>query len=106
MQSAKLRGWLAFAAGAFLVLFIAAIWLWIDRQFAARDIVASDPAAARYLGKIHVAFALVVVAGVLGAINGWIMVRSGRRNLALVVALVVAFAAAVFVAAGASSGGR
>jgi hypothetical protein len=104
MQSTRLRGWVAFAAGAFLVLFIAAIWIWIDRLFAARGIAASDPSAARFLGKINVAFALVAVAGVLGAINGWIMAHSGRRNIALVVALVVAFAAALFIAAGASSG--
>ena len=105
-MDAKLRGRLAMGAGAFLVVFIAAIWIWIDRLFATRGIAASDPGAAQFLGKINVAFALVVVAGVLGVLNGWVMARSGRRNVALIVGLVVAFAAAVFLAAVASSGYR
>lgn len=105
-MDAKLRGWLALGAGAFLVVFMSAIWIWIDRLFAARGIAQSDPGAAQFLGKINVAFALVVVAGVLGIANGWIMAHSGRRNVALIVGLVVAFAAGVFLAAAASSGYR
>ncbi len=106
LSSAKFRGWLALGAGAFLVVFMVSIWIWIDRLFATRGIAQSDVGAAQFLGKINVAFALVVVSGVLGIVNGWIMAHSGRRNLALIVGLVVAFAAAVFLAAGASSGYR
>jgi hypothetical protein len=104
LQSAKLRGWLALGAGAFLVVFMAAIWIWIDRLFASRGIAATDASAAQFLERINVAFALVVLAGILGVVNGWLMAHSGRRNLPLIVSLIVAFAAAVFIAAGASSG--
>lgn len=106
LQSARLRGWVALGAGAFLVVFMAAIWIWIDNLFSVRGIAATDESAAQFLGRINVAFALVVLAGVLGVINGWMMAHSGRRNLPLIVSLVLAFAAAVFIAAGASSGVR
>jgi MFS family permease len=106
LSRAKFRGRLALCAGAFLVIFMGSIWIWVDRLFATRGIAQNDPGAAQFLGKINVAFALVVVAGVLGIANGWVMARSGRRNLALIVGLVVAFAAAVFIAAGASNGYR
>jgi hypothetical protein len=50
-----------------------------------------------------VAFALVILAGLLGIASGWLMARSGRRNRILIYTLVAVFAAAIFIAAGAST---
>lgn len=100
-ESQKSRGWLALGAALFLALFMGAIWIWIDRLFAANGV--SDPAALTYLGRINVAFALVVVSGILGTINGWMMAHSGRRNTPLIVALLACFIAALFIAGSASS---
>jgi ribosomal protein L40E len=106
LASQKLRGWFALGAGAFLAIFMAAIWIWIDRLFAAQGIAARDVSAAQFLGRINVAFALILVAGVLGVINGWSMAHSGRRNLWLLVALLVAFVSALVIAGFASSSYR
>jgi hypothetical protein len=106
LHSQRLRGWFALGAGAFLALFMAAIWIAIDRSFAAQGVATRDAAAAQFLGRINVAFALIVVAGVLGIINGWSMARSGRRNLWLLVALLAVFVGALVIAGIASSSYR
>lgn len=97
----KRRGWVAFGAGLFLVLFAAAIWFWVDRLLGANG--AQDPAAAQLAGRLNVAFGLLVVSGVLGTINGWIMAHTGRRNTALIVAMVLVFVSALFIAYNASN---
>ncbi|HTA53126.1 MAG TPA: hypothetical protein VK755_00150 [Candidatus Acidoferrales bacterium] len=106
LSSQTLRGWFALGAGAFLAIFMAAIWIAIDRAFAAQGIAARNVAAAQFLGRINVAFALIVVVGVLGVINGWSMAHSGRRNLWLLVALLVVFVSALVIAGIASSSYR
>lgn len=106
LSSQKLRGWFALGAGAFLAIFMAAIWITIDRAFAAQGVATRDVAAAQFLNRINVAFALIVVAGVLGVINGWSMAHSGRRNLWLLVALLAAFLSALVIAGFASSSYR
>ncbi len=97
------RGWVAFGSGLLLVIFMGAVALWVDRLLSANGLLQRDPTAAQFFGKMNVAFGLVIVAGVLGIFNGWSMAHSGRRNTALVFALVVAFVAALFVACSASS---
>ena len=97
----KTRGWVAFGAGVFLVGFAAAIWVWVDRLLATNG--PQDVAAAQLAGRLNVAFGLLVISGVLGTINGWIMAHTGKRNTALIVAMVVIFATALFVAYNASS---
>jgi hypothetical protein len=104
LKSQQRRGWVALGAGGFLVVFMAAIAIWVDRLFAAQGMAQGDVAAAQFLGRINVAFALVIVAGILGIVNGWLMAHSGRRNLWLVVALVIAFVSALFIAGSASGG--
>jgi hypothetical protein len=101
LRSQKTRGWFALVAAAFLAVFMGAIWIWVDRLMAAN--APSDLATAQFLGKINVAFALIVVAGLLGTVNGVLMVRSGRRNLWLIVGLLLAFVIALFIAWSASS---
>ncbi len=97
LASQQRRGWVALGAGAFLALFMGGIWIWIDRLFAANGMALRDPAAAQFLGRINVACALVVLSGLLGTANGWIMARSGRRNFTLMVAMLLVFIAALFV---------
>ncbi len=104
LVSQQRRGWVAFGGGAFLAVFMAAVWIWIDQLFAGNGIAQRDPAAARFLGRINVACALVVLSGLFGVANGWIMAHSGRRNLALMVAMLVVFVAALFLAFTASNG--
>lgn len=103
LNAAKRRGWIAASAGVFMIVFMGAVWFWLDRAFAAQTISTADVSTAKFLGRIHLAFALVILAGLLGIVNGWLMARSGRRNRILIFTLVVVFGAAVFIAAGASA---
>lgn len=103
LDAAKRRGWVALSAGAFMVILMGAIWFWLDRMMAAQGISTADVTTAKFLGRIHAAFALVVLAGFLGIASGGLMAKSGRRNRILIFALVIVFAAAVFIAAGAST---
>jgi MFS family permease len=96
------RGWIALGSGVFLVVFMGAIAIWVDRLLTANGLLQRDPTAAQFFGRINVAFALVILAGVLGIFNGWSMAHTGRRNNLLVLALVVVFVAALFVAWSAS----
>lgn len=97
------RGWVALGSGVFLVVFIAAVAIWVDRILSANGLLQRDAKAAQFAGRINVAFALVILAGLLAIVNGWTMARSGRRNNVLVFGLVIAFVAALFVAWSASS---
>jgi hypothetical protein len=106
LQSQQRRGWVALGAGVFLVVFMAAIWIWVDGLLAGNAPGQRDAATAQFEGRINVAFALVVVAGMLGTINGWLMVRTGLRNRMLIFGLIIVFVSALFVACSASSGYR
>ena len=103
LDAAKRRGWVALSAGVFMVVFMGAIWFWVDRMMAAQGISTADVTTAKFLGRIHVAFALIILAGLLGIASGWLMARTGRRNRILIYTLVAVFAAAIFIAAGAST---
>jgi MFS family permease len=98
VQGQRRRGWLALVAGTFIVLFGGGVWVWIDRLFAGNSAALADPAAMKLLGRLNVTFALIVVAGLLGMANGWLMARTGRRNKVLVWALVIVFISALFTA--------
>jgi len=97
------RGWIALGSGVFLVVFMGAVAVWVDGLLTAHGLLQRDPKAAQFFGRINVAFALVIVAGVLGIFNGWSMAHAGRRNNLLVIGLVVVFVAALFVACSASN---
>lgn len=94
LESARRRGWVAFAAGVFLVIFVSAIWIWVDRLMAAQ----SAAAAAQFVGRLNLAFALIVLSGVLGIVNGWFQGHSGRTNRAIVFGILIVFAIALFLA--------
>lgn len=102
IQSQQRRGWVSFGAGVFLIVLVAAIWIWVNVLLAGS--AQRDAAEATFLGKLNVAFALILLAGVLGTIQGWRMAKSGRRNVVLILAMVVCFAAGLIVAVGASNG--
>ena len=102
LQSQERRGWVAVWTGAFVVVVMAAVWIWVDVLLAANG--QSDPATAKFVGRLNVAFAFVVIAGVLGVINGWLTAHSGRRNTWLLIGLVVAFVSGLFVACSATGG--
>lgn len=104
LETQQRRGWVAFGAGAFLVVLIAGLWIWVDKIFVASGAPARDPAAAAFIGRINVVFGLVLVAGFLGAANGWIMARSGLRNYPLMVGMLVVFVGALILGFMASNG--
>jgi len=101
-QSQRRRGWLAFGAGIFMIVLVIGIWTWVDLLLAGG--AQHDSAEATFLGKLNAAFGLILAAGVLGTIHGWRMAKSGRRNIALILLMVVCFAAGLIVAVGASNG--
>ena len=98
LESAKRRGWFAFGAGVFLVIFVSATWIWVDRLMAA-----SGAAGGQFIGRLNVAFALIVLCGVLGMINGWFQGHSGRTNRAIAFGILIIFAIALYFAYTASS---
>jgi hypothetical protein len=98
--SQERRGWVSFGASVFLIVFMSAVWVWVDGLLGAN--VRTDAALAQFEGRLNVAFALVVIAGVFGVANGWLMARSGIRNRILIFGLVIVFASALFVACSAT----
>jgi hypothetical protein len=99
LESAQRRGWIAFGAGVFLVVFVSAVWIWVDRLMAAQ----SDPAAARFTGQLNLAFGLIVLCGALGMVNGWSQGHSGRTNRPIVFGILIVFAIALYLAYTASN---
>jgi cytochrome c oxidase assembly factor CtaG len=96
------RGWIAFGAGIFLIVFMGAIWIWIDRTVAAGGAM-QDPGFAAFMARINLACGLVVVAGILGTINGWMMARTGMRTNWLIYAMIAVFGVALYLAYTASN---
>ncbi|MFY9719153.1 MAG: hypothetical protein WAK16_05850 [Candidatus Cybelea sp.] len=103
MRAVQRRGWVAFGAGMFLLVFMGGCWIWVDWLIAANG-GAQDAASASFFVRINLACALVILAGILGAINSWRLAHTGRRNNRLLLGMVVIFAAALFLAATASNG--
>jgi hypothetical protein len=102
LESERRRGWIALTGGAFLVILIVAVWIWVNRLLAGN--AQTDAAAAQFLGKMNAAFGLIAISGLFGVANGWTMAHSGRRNWLLVFGVIVSFAAGLVLAVVASSG--
>jgi hypothetical protein len=81
------------------VIFVSAIWIWVDRLMAAQ----SAAGAAQFVGRLNLAFALIILCGALGMVNGWYQGHSGRTNRAIVFAVFIVFAIALFLAYTASN---
>jgi predicted membrane channel-forming protein YqfA (hemolysin III family) len=99
LESAKRRGWVAFGAGVFLVVFVSAVWIWVDRLMAGQ----AAPGAAAFVGRLNEVFALIVLCGALGMFNGWSQAHSGRANRAIAFVTLGVFAIALFLAYTASN---
>jgi len=97
----KRRGLIALFAGSFIVVLVGVLWIWIDRLVVGGTAVA-DPSDLQVLGKLNVAFPLILVAGILVIANGWVMLRTGKSNRALAWAVIIVFLVGVFLGFGAS----
>ena len=102
LEHQRTRGWIAAGAGALMAMLMGAVWFWVNRIMAANAPL--DAQTQAFLQKIDVAFALIVASGIFGTLNGALMVRTGRRNTLLVVALLASFVLAMYFAWSASSG--
>jgi hypothetical protein len=99
LESAKRRGWVAFGAGIFLVVFVSAVWVWVDRLMAGQ----TASGAAAFIGRLNVVFVLIVLCGALGIFNGWSQAHSGRTNRAIAFVILGVFAIALVLAYTASN---
>lgn len=104
LASAERRGWIAFGAGVFLIVFMGAIALWVDQLMAGSATAQADPGTPEFMRRLNVTFALIILAGVLGTINGWQMAHTGIRNRWLIYGMLLVFLAGLYIAYTASSG--
>jgi len=94
------RGWIAIVAGAFIVILLAWVWIYIARQATVPGAILCDTATrGQFLGRIYVAFALIVACGLLAIGSGVRIVRTGRTSWIVSVALASLFIAACIVGA-------
>jgi hypothetical protein len=93
----KRRGWIALIAGVFIILLMGGCWAYVAWLLASHGMPQS-PADSKFIGKTYAAFGLVILSGILGTINGAMMIRSGTRSRALTFATVVTFVAALLLA--------
>jgi hypothetical protein len=93
----KRRGYVAVGAGVFIVVVMAGVWLWLAWLFATNPSSATSPGFPEFLGKLYIGFALVIVCGVIGIANGILVVRNGRSNIPLLVAMIVIFLSALVI---------
>ncbi len=96
LRRGKRQGWRSLIAGAFIVVVMLAVWIWVAILLGPRA-AGADPALTVFTFKAYAAFALIVLSGVLGIASGLLQIRSGRRNKPLTFALVVCFVAAIFI---------
>jgi MFS family permease len=90
----KTRGWIGLIAGVFLVAFMAGVWIWVA-GIVSRQNAPNDEATTAFFGRTYLAFTLVILAGVLGIVNGIWQIRLGRPNRVLTMAVVIVFIAAL-----------
>jgi hypothetical protein len=96
----KRLGWIAIVAGAFVVILTAAIWIYMVRQSAIPGAILCDLVTRdQFLSRIYVAFALVVVCGLLAIADGIGQLRSGAPNWMLKVSIFALFIVACVVGA-------
>jgi len=96
----KFQSWVAIVAGAFVVVLMVAIWIYIARQSTVPGAILCDLATrGQFLSRIYVAFALLVLCGLLAIVIGIWQLGSGRTNWRFGVAIFVLFIAACIVGA-------
>jgi hypothetical protein len=93
----KRRGWTALVAGVFIILLMGGCWAYVAWLLASHG-MPQNTADAQFIGRTYAAFGLVILSGILGTINGALMIRTGTRNRPLTFATVVTFVAALLLA--------
>jgi dolichyl-phosphate-mannose--protein O-mannosyl transferase len=96
LRRGKRQGWRSLIGGAFIVVVMLAVWIWVAVLLGPRAAGAAR-ALTVFTFKAYAAFAFVVLSGVFAVASGVLQIRSGRRNKPLTFALVVCFVAAIFV---------
>jgi hypothetical protein len=94
LESAKRRGWVVFGAGIFLLVFVSAVWIWVDRLMAGQ----TADGLSGFIGRLNVVFVLILLCGALAVVSGWFQAHSGRTNRAIAFGILIVFAIALFVA--------
>jgi hypothetical protein len=95
LASGQRRGWVSLVAGAFMVVLMAVVWIFVAHLVATGRVTQMDPATEAFFGRTYVAFGLVVLSGLVAMVGATMQIQSGVRNRALSFAVVVLFAAAV-----------
>jgi hypothetical protein len=102
----RVRGWMAVVIGAFLVIMMAWLAMWMSNQSAHGNILCDAAEKGLFLARVYTAFALIAACGLMSAASGIVLVRTGRTNWRVAVAMVVLFlAACYFGASGAAACG-
>jgi hypothetical protein len=88
----KHLGWISVVAGAFVVILVTAIWIYIARQSAVPGAILCDLVTrGQFLSRIYVAFALIVVCGLLAIVDGIWQLCSGSTSWMLKVSIFTLF---------------
>jgi hypothetical protein len=95
IERGKARGWVTIAAGIFIVVLMSGVWIFVMKAVADHRLLVKTPENAAFLGRTYVAFALIVLCGFLGILNGVIQLRTGRRNLPLNALILILVGAAL-----------
>jgi drug/metabolite transporter (DMT)-like permease len=97
--ASKAGGWRSLIASILIILLICAIWTFLGTALRTRSLHVA-PGNAALFGQLAVAFALFIIGGLLGVVNGIGQIRTGRRSKPLTVAMLlvmlVAFGTVVY----------
>lgn len=102
VQREKNRGWLSLVPSISLIVLMSGIWIYVVRGIAAHG--SFNSANSSLLGQIFAAFVMVIVSGILGIVNAFVQINTGRRNAILTFAMIVSLFAAIVTATIAGSG--
>ncbi len=97
VQRMKARGWVTIVAGLFIVVVMCGVWLFVAKAIGEHRVDVATADTAKFLGQTYVAFALIVLSGVLGVVNGVIQLRTGRRNIPLNAVILILVGAALVI---------
>jgi hypothetical protein len=95
LRSMKARGWVALVAGVFLVVLMGGIWIYLANAIADHRMTMNTPGSRAFMGQVFVAFALLIASGFVGIASGIHQIRTGTRNRALLVVMVLLVLSAV-----------
>ncbi len=79
------RGYIAIGAGIFLIVTMAALYLYFGNLAASGAMTLPEAAAAAFFGKLDVGFGLLAISGAVGIGNGLWIVRRQKINVYLTI---------------------